>query len=122
MTQTQVSGENRQRVLAVELSAAEGGNAANGVLVLPFGLRLDAGARLAIDETAPLADARFSTCLPAGCLVPLAFDAATVAVLKAGAALGITVTANDSGQELAFSVSLSGFASALARVAELATR
>ncbi len=121
MTQTQV-GENRQRVLAVELSAAEGGNEANGVLVLPFGLRLDAGARLAIDGNAPRDPLRFSTCLPAGCLVPLAFDAATVTALKAGKALGVTVTANDSGQGLAFSISLTGFSPALARLADLAGR
>ncbi|WP_244467883.1 invasion associated locus B family protein [Nitratireductor soli] len=119
MTQTQVSGENRQRILAVELAAAEGGNAASGVLVLPFGLRLDSGVRLAIDETSPREPLRFSTCLPAGCIAPLVFDAATVTALKAGTAVSVTVTANDSGQELAFSISLSGFSSALNRIAEL---
>ncbi|WP_186399062.1 invasion associated locus B family protein [Stappia sp. P2PMeth1] len=50
ITQTQVSGENRQRVLSVQIAAVENGAAAEGVLVLPFGLRLDAGVRLAIDE------------------------------------------------------------------------
>lgn len=119
ITQTQVSGENRQRVLAVELAAAEGGNAATGALVLPFGLKLDDGVTLAIDDAAPGAPLRFSTCLPAGCLVPLAFDAATVAALRAGTALRITATANDSEQDVALSVSLSGFTSALARVAAL---
>lgn len=118
-TQTHVSGENRQRVLAVELTTTEGGDAASGVLVLPFGLRLDAGARLAIDENPALEPLRFSTCLPAGCLLPLAFDAGTVTALKAGTALSVTVTANDSGQELAFSISLAGFTSALDRIAQL---
>ena len=119
MLQNQVSNGNRQRVLAVQLAAVENGAAADGVLVLPFGLRLDAGVRLAIDESAALPERRFSTCLPEGCVVPLAFDAATVTALRAGTALRVTATANDSGQEVAFSISLSGFTSALARAAAL---
>lgn len=114
-----MNGENRQRVLAAGLTAAEEGGAANGVLVLPFGLRLDSGVRLAIDEGVQLDPLRFSTCLPAGCIVPLAFDAATVTALRAGTSASVSVTANDSGQELAFSISLNGFASALDRVAGL---
>jgi invasion protein IalB len=51
--------------------------------------------------------------------VPLAFDAATVTALRAGTSASVSVTANDSGQELAFSISLNGFASALDRVAGL---
>lgn len=119
MNQTQVSAENRQRILAIELTAAENSNAANGVLVLPFGLHLDSGVRLVIDESPIPEPLRFSTCLPDGCLVPLAFEAATVTVLRAGTALSVTVMANDSGQEATFSISLVGFTSALARLTEL---
>ena len=118
IAQTQVRGENRQRVLSVELTGAEVG-AASGVMILPFGLRLDAGVVPSIDETAPMPTLRFSTCLPAGCLVPLAFDAATLEALRAGTALQIRATANEAGQDVAFSISLSGFASALDRLAEL---
>lgn len=119
ISQTQVRGENRQRVLAVELASAGRGKTASGVMVLPFGLKLDAGVMLAIDDKEPLPAARFSTCLPAGCLVPLDFDAAVVTALKAGGALQVEAVANDSGQEVRFSVSLNGFSSALARAAEL---
>ena len=122
IAQNQVSGENRQRVLAVELQAAEGGSAATGTLVLPFGLRLDDGVRLALDEAEPFQTLRFSTCMPAGCLVPLSFDADTVSALRAGTALRIAATASDNGQEVALSVSLSGFTSALARLAALSTQ
>ena len=119
LTQTQVNGQDGQRVLAVQLTAGQDGEAVNGVLVLPFGLRLDSGVRIALDEAAPREPLRFSTCLPAGCLVPLAFDAATVTAFRAGTALSVTVIANDSGQEAVFSISLSGFTSALNRIAEL---
>lgn len=118
-TQAQVSGENRQRLLTIELASAAGGNEASGVLVLPFGLRLDAGARLTIEEGPTLPVARFSTCLPAGCLVPLAFDAATVLALREAPTLSATVVANDGGDELVLQISLSGFASAFDRVTEL---
>lgn len=119
ISQMQVNSGNRQRVLTVELTAAKNGNAASGTLVMPFGLKLDDGVRLAIDEAAPGKPLRFSTCLPAGCLVPLSFDADMVSALKSGTALSVTVNANDGGQGLVFSISLSGFASALARAAEL---
>lgn len=122
VSQTQVQGENRQRVLAIELTAAEGGNAAGGTLVLPFGLNLDQGAVLSIDEGESLPPLRFSTCLPAGCVVPLAFNQDAVTAMRSGTALKVKVAANDSGQEVNFSISLSGFTSALARAAELTTQ
>lgn len=119
MMQTYVSGENRQRVLSVQLAALDG-DTAEGVLILPFGLKLDAGIRLDIDEGEAFGPLRFSTCLPAGCVVPLAFDVAMVAALRAGASLSVTAATNDTGQEIVFSISLAGFTSALDRIVELA--
>jgi len=119
ISQVQVNSENRQRVLTVELTATEGGTAAGGTLVMPFGLELENGVILSIDEGAPLAALRFSTCLPAGCLVPLVFDQAALTAMQAGTVLKAKTTANGNGQEVGFSISLSGFTSALARAAEL---
>src|SRR5690606_5693366 len=119
ISQNQVNNENRQRVLAIELVPTEGGAEAQGLLVLPFGLRLQAGVALAVDETTAVPAGRFSTCLPAGCMVPLAFDSPTLTTLREGEALNVKATAEDSGREVAFSVSLAGFASALRRAAEL---
>lgn len=119
ISQTQVRGENRQRVLAIELAAAESGNTATGTLLLPFGLKLEEGVSLAIDAGAPLQTLRFSTCLPAGCLVPLTFSHDATTAMRQGTALLVSATANDSGQKAKFSISLAGFASALARAAEL---
>ncbi len=116
-----MQGQNRQRVLTIELSATEGGSAASGTLVLPFGLNLDQGVVLSIDEGEFLPPLRFSTCLPAGCLVPLTFNQDAVTVMRAGTALKVKVAASDSGQEVNFSISLTGFTSALARAGELAT-
>lgn len=112
--QTQQSG---QRVLAIELNALAG-SAVAGVLVLPFGLSLDAGVAFQIDEKLTVQPMRFRTCLPSGCLVAVSFDAPTVVALRTGTALKIRATA-DGGATAPFSISLQGFATALDRAAML---
>ncbi len=122
VSQVQISSESRQRVLTVELTATEGGNAASGTLVMPFGLALEQGVVLSIDESEVLPPLRFSTCLPTGCLVPLAFNQDAITATRAGTALKAKAAANGSGQEVSFSIPLSGLTSALARAAELTSR
>jgi invasion protein IalB len=112
--QMQQSG---QRVLAIELRR-DGDGGLTGNLVLPFGLLLDAGAALQVDAAAQQKPLRFSTCLPAGCLVPLAFDANTGAALKDGTALKVTVHSNDA-KEVTLSISLKGMAAAVDRLEAL---
>lgn len=108
-------------MLAVKLTLAEGGSAASGTLVPPLGLALDQGVVLSIDEDVFLPPLRFSTCLPQGCLVPLTFDQDAITAMRPGTALEAKAAANGSGQEVNFSISLSGFTSALNRIDELAT-
>lgn len=110
--------QNRQRVLAIELSVPTG-NTVSGTLVLPFGLALDAGVIFQIDDKPAMVPVRFRTCLPAGCLVSVTFDAATLVALRAGAALKVKAIA-DGGAAAPFSISLQGFGTALDRVGVLA--
>lgn len=119
MTQIQVRGENRERVLAIELTATEADEAVSGVLVLPFGLSLEDGIRLSIDESAELDPRRFSTCLPGGCLVSLSFDGNAFAMLRAGTTMTVSAIASGSAQEATFTISLAGFASGLNRLGQL---
>jgi invasion protein IalB len=112
--QVQKSG---QRLLAIELGAPTGG-ATGGALVLPFGLALYPGVQLQIDGKAVGSAIGFQTCLPVGCVVPLNFDAATIAALGSGAALQVKAKA-DGGEEAAFSIPLQGFAAAVDRLAAL---
>jgi invasion protein IalB len=109
--------QNGQRVLAIELNAPSG-NTVAGTLVLPFGLALDAGVSFQIDERPAMQPMRFRTCMPAGCLVSVSFDAAMIVALRVGTALKIKAMA-DGGAATPFSVSLQGFATALDRVAAL---
>lgn len=104
--------------MAVELKRNSDATLA-GSLVLPFGLQLDAGATLQIDDGQPLQPLRFSTCLPAGCVVPLSLDEGTVAALRAGSALKIKVKSADQ-KDVVLPVSLKGLAPALDRLSVLA--
>ena len=117
--QQQRHRESRQLVLAVELHAGAN-DAVSGNLVLPFGLRLASGAVLQIDDGPAAAAIPFSTCLPVGCLIPLAFDKATVARMRTGTMLKIGATAHEDGKQIALSVPLKGLSPALDRLAVLA--
>lgn len=113
----QQNQQNGQRVFAIELTAPSG-NTVTGTLALPFGLALDAGVIFQIDEKPAMPALRFRTCVPAGCLVTISFDAPTLAALRAGAALKVRATV-DGGTTMPLSISLHGFGTALDRVAAL---
>ena len=117
LTQQQYQQDGR-RVLAIEL-AAPGGDTVAGTLVLPLGLALDAGVILQIDEKPAMPPMRLRTCVPAGCLVDVGFDAPTLAALRGGVALKVKATA-DGGAAMSLSVSLRDFGAAFDRVAALA--
>lgn len=116
--QVQANNQAKQTVLAVEIGKSPDGKF-RATLVLPLGLALPQGAQLKIDDAALGNSLPFSTCLPQGCLVPLTFAADTIAKLRAGKALNITVSATGPGQPLALAVSLKGLAGALNRIADL---
>jgi invasion protein IalB len=111
--------QNGQRILAIEVGAGADGKTATGTLVMPFGLVLDAGVSLQVDEKTAEAPLPFSTCLPAGCVVPLSFDGAFLAALRTGSTLKTMVTAADAKEPISFSVPLKGFSAAFDRVTTL---
>lgn len=118
LVQQQMDSNTRQRALAFELSAVAP-DKADGMLLLPFGLAVDREVTLQIDETPMGAPLHFKTCLQAGCVVSLAFDARAIAALKKGTSLGVKATAADGNQPIAFALPLKGFASAFDRTAML---
>lgn len=117
MSQQQQNAKSRQRVLAIELQSVNG--KLEGALVLPFGLSLDRGVALQIDDATVRGPLQFRTCVPAGCIVPLSFDAPSIEALANGTLLKIK-TVGDGGKELALSVSLKGFSAARDRMVALA--
>ena len=117
LSQEQADSNTRQRVVAIELKP--GDNSVQGILVMPFGLALDKGIAFQIDDSAFSPVQKFRTCLPAGCLVPVSFDARTLAALRKGAQLKIKAVA-DGGKETPFTISLKGFPGAYDRTVALA--
>ncbi|HWK64106.1 MAG TPA: invasion associated locus B family protein [Rhizobiaceae bacterium] len=117
LSQQQVDAQSRQRMLAIELGASSDGKA-QGALMLPFGLALEKGVVLRVDDGEPLPSLAFRTCLPAGCVVPVSFDTATIASLRKGKQLQLEAVA-DGGKPISFSISLAGLGGALDRLAEL---
>lgn len=108
---------NNQRVFAIELSSRD--NGATGNLALPFGLALAKGVTLKIDDQPVEGSLPFSTCVIAGCLIPLNFDEQMLANMQIATTLTISAAALDNGREVNFSVPLRGFTSALKRTAQL---
>ncbi len=115
ITQNQQNQQNGQRILTVELGATAGAETVQGVMILPFGLRLADGITLSIDEETETTALAFSTCLPAGCVVPVTLEPALIAKLQAGKSATLLARANATGQDVVISVPLDGFAAALAR-------
>ncbi|MDB5599529.1 MAG: invasion-like protein [Xanthobacteraceae bacterium] len=117
LSQEQTDNNTRQRVLGIELRP--GDNSVQGILVMPFGLALEQGIAFQIDDGAFSPAQKFRTCLPAGCLVPVSFDARTLAALRKGTQLKIKAVA-DGGKETPFTISLKGFPGAYDRTVALA--
>ncbi len=119
LSQAQGNKETGRRVYAIELNPAMGGKI-EGTILMPFGLNLDAGAVLKLDDKDLGKGLRFSTCVPQGCLLPVNFPAAATDAMRKGTKLVIASLNLSSNEAVTFNVSLNGFGPALARATELA--
>lgn len=117
ITHSQQDPQSRQRILAIEVNRAADGSA-RGILVMPFGLKLAEGVALVAPDEAPM-ELAFSTCLPAGCILPLSLDAALVERLSKGGVAELRAVAADGGKGVTFSLPLDGFGPAFGRLADL---
>ncbi len=117
MQQVQIDAKTQQRVLMIELGRGDNGNL-SGIMVMPFGLDLQKGVGLGLEGGDPFQISGFSTCLPAGCIVPLTFGEKQLEVLRENAALVISATANADAAPVKFAISLDGFVPALNRLAD----
>jgi invasion protein IalB len=118
LLQTQNEASSGQHLLTVELRPLPD-DRATGNLVLPFGLSLERGATLQIDEREPLATLSFRTCLPVGCVIALQLSATDLDALRQGGVLKVSVRPIDSDSDVSLPIPLHGFLGAFARSAEL---
>ncbi|WP_146987554.1 invasion associated locus B family protein [Bradyrhizobium macuxiense] len=114
--QTQTSKETNQQVFAIELLPQNG--KAEGNMLMPFGLKLDAGAVVKLDGK-DLEQTRFSTCTAQGCLLPVSFPTVVTDTMSKGKTLTVAAQNINTGQAVVFNVPLNGFAAALERTIQL---
>jgi invasion protein IalB len=117
LLQVQRNIQANQRLLEVEFWMPRDGKV-EGTILLPFGLKLDSGALLKLDDQYLGQGLRFLTCVPAGCLLPVSFSMTGIDAMKNGKTLTIA-SLNLSDEIVAFKVPLDGFATASARIIEL---
>jgi invasion protein IalB len=116
LSQTQNTKDTGQRLFAIELLAREG--KAEGNMLMPFGLKLDAGAVLKLDGK-DLEQVRFSTCTVQGCLLPVVFPTGVSEMMSRAKTLTIAAQSINGGQAVIINVPLNGFAAALDRTIQL---
>jgi len=119
LSQAQGNKETGQRVFAIELRPTRDGKT-DGTVLMPFGLNLDAGAVLKLDDKDLGKGLRFSTCVPQGCLLPVSFPSVATDAMRKGTKLVVASLNLSSNEAVTFNVSLNGFGAALTRTTELA--
>jgi len=105
-----------QRIFAIELVPRDGKTEGN--MLMPFGLKLDAGASLKLDGR-EFEQARFSTCTAQGCLLPVSFLSVVTDTMSKAKTLTIAAQSINNAQAVIFNVPLNGFAAALDRTVQL---
>ncbi|WOH68025.1 invasion associated locus B family protein [Bradyrhizobium sp. BWA-3-5] len=108
-----------QRAFLIELRVAKDG-ASEGTILMPFGLKLEAGVLLKLDDQDLGEGLRFSTCVAQGCMLPINFPVAGMNAIRNGKALAVGALNMSDGQLVTFTISLNGFAVAVDRAVQLA--
>jgi invasion protein IalB len=119
LVQAQGDTQTKQRIFEIQLRTPKDGKT-EGTILMPFGLKLESGAILSLDDKDLGQGLRFSTCTPQGCLLPLSLQTVTIEAIKKGKTLTVASLNLNNGEVVAFKISLEGFAAASARTAELA--
>ncbi len=83
ISQSQGNRQTGQRAFMIELHTPKGGKT-DGTILMPFGLKLEDGAILQLDDKDLDKGLRFSTCVPEGCLLPIALSTEATDAMKTG--------------------------------------
>jgi len=118
LLQSQGNSQTGQRVFAIELRTPKDGRA-EGTILMPFGMKLENGAVLRLDDKNLGQGLRFSTCLAQGCLLPISFPTVATDAMKTGKALTVAALNLSNNEPVSFNVSLTGFAAAFDRIAQI---
>ncbi|PWK68258.1 invasion protein IalB [Aminobacter sp. AP02] len=120
VSQSLAQGNSNQRILMIVFEdTAKDKQPLAGTVIAPFGIDLQSGLALRIKDDV-YAKAAYKTCLPQGCVAPVAVDAKFEAALRANEKLTVAMTASDTGAPVTLDVSLKGLAQSLDRLKKLA--
>lgn len=117
LSQSQVNKEG-QRAFAVELRMAKDGSG-EGTILMPFGLKLDAGVVLKLDDQTIGEGLRFSTCMAQGCLLPVSFPTAGMDAIRHARTFTVGALNVNNNQLVTIGISLNGFAVAIDRAVQV---
>lgn len=109
-----VQKETSARVAEFAIGFPDGGDVARGVVIFPLGLLIQDGVEMRIDEGKPYAF-KIRYCLNAGCFAYVNLDKAIIDSLSKAKAANFAFKAAD-GKDVALSMSLAGFGSALKQI------
>ncbi|MDX3809778.1 invasion associated locus B family protein [Bosea thiooxidans] len=118
LTQSQGNSQTGQRVFAIELRTPKEGRA-EGTILVPFGMKLENGAVLRLDDKDLGQGLRFSTCLAQGCLLPISFPTVATNAMKTGKTLTVAALNLSTSEPVSFNVPLNGFAAGLERITQI---
>jgi invasion protein IalB len=117
--QAQGNAQTGQRLFASELAPAREGRT-EGAVLMPFGLRLESGAFLKLDDRDLGHGLRFSTCTLHGCLLPISLPTLATDAMRMAQRLTVATLRLENGEVVTFNVAMAGFGQAFDRMPQLA--
>ncbi|MBN9080369.1 MAG: hypothetical protein BGP04_19050 [Rhizobiales bacterium 62-17] len=119
LSQAQGNGQTRQTVFAIDLDVPRDNNL-SGTVLMPLGVKLDAGAIVRLDDKPFGQGLRYSACVAQGCIAPLTVPAASVDTLRKAQNISIASLNLSNNEPVVFRISMKGFSPALDRLVQLA--
>ncbi|MGE7416125.1 invasion associated locus B family protein [Methylobacterium tarhaniae] len=117
LSQAQGVAQTGQRRFSIELNAPQDGRS-NGLMLMPLGLSIEPGVTFKLDDATLGKGAPYTSCVQAGCIVPISFPTVATDAMKTAVNLRVTGT-KPNGEAETITVPLAGFAAALARMSQL---
>lgn len=106
--------ESGQRVIEFAIGYPVEQKEARGIFILPMGILLQSGVKLAVDDQAPM-NFQVRYCLPNGCYAFVSLNEEVLATLSKGTNASVEVVSAD-GKPLKIAMPLKGFSKALKQV------
>jgi invasion protein IalB len=118
VSQQQTDSRSGQRVMAIEVGIPSN-EGTRVTLVLPFGVLLEKGAVVQVDDAAASSPYAFKTCMPFGCIVEISLNREGIEAWRKGSVLKLKTVAVEGSRDVQFTVSLKGFPGAVDRATAL---